>query len=403
MKKSMKRTIPTILILSFCALMSASCEKGLLAGFGNPSSIKLTVSGVMGTKASAITSESIKTEGFNISAYVTDTWNRDVIGNSPDIQSGIFIDPGPYEGPYDENTYPDEYYKLKDIPVYYASGAWWIEGNEDPTAPRFSWVNGVAMNFFSYAPKVAAGRTINKNDSSTDDKYPFSYTTPVTDGVVGPSDCADLIFAFTQHTAAFESDQTNPNYGELKSGYTDKIDIMFHHAMAQIRFCLSTNDGTFNPSYELVSVRLENIKRQGECTFIGSSQTFEWPDADLAKPTDYLQTFNASFLGGTAPSGWTSGTYNKGAFNLFTNTADVLFVIPQSLSECRVRVTLRQGESTTTLTGKLPATTDLSPDVSWGAGKYYTYKISTSGESDKIALCITLADWAERENYIPID
>lgn len=386
--------------------MSSSCEKGLFAGFGDSSAIKLTVSGVMGTKASVITTESIKTDGFNISAYVTDTWKRDVIGNSPDIPAGIFVDAGPYQGPYDEGTYPDDVYKLKDIHVSYDSSRgsepWRIAGNEDYANPKFSWVNGVAMNFFSYAPASADGRTITKEDDSADDRYPFSYTAPTTDGVVCPSDCADLIFAFTQHTATFESDQTNPNYGKLKSGSKSTIDIKFHHALAQIRFCLSTDDDTFNPSYELVSVRLKDINRQGECTFIGSSSTFSWPDTALDKPTDYFQTFNASFLSGTAPSGWTSGSYNSGAYNLFTNTADVLFVIPQSLSECRVSVTLRQGGSTTTLTGRLPATTDLSPNVSWEAGKYYTYKIGTTGKGDSIALNMTLVDWAERENYIPI-
>ena len=389
-------------------LVFASCGKDSLAGFGGQApAIKLKVSGV-DTKASVITTESIKTGGFNISAYVTDNWRRDVIGGSPVVQKGIFIDPGPYQGAYDESTYPDVSYKLKDIHVSYDGSRtdekWRIAGNEDYANHKFSWVNGVPINFFSYAPVSATGRTIKKDDNSTDDKYPFKYMTPTTGGVVGPSDCADLIFAFTQHAATYESDQTSSNYGNLVDGSKDAIDIHFYHALAQIRFCLSTDDGTYDPSYKLVSVRLEDINRQGECSFIGSSHTFNWPSADLAEPTDYLQTFNVSFSGGTAPSGWTLGSYSSGTYNLFTNTSDVLLVIPQSLSECAVEVTIQDGSNPArVLTGKLPATTDLSPDVSWEAGYYYTYKIGTTGEGDKLVLDMTLADWAEREHYIPID
>ncbi len=372
----MRRFFPATAVFCSVVFSLASCGKSSPDCAGHTSAIRLTVSGVKDSKASVITVGSVIEEGFNISAYVT----SDVTGIAP----GIFVDPGSSVGTDNGN-------KLKDILVTYDTSRdnepWRITGNDGAgyAGHKFSWYDGVAMNFFAYAPVSAGGRTITKADNSIDSNYPFTYTTPVRDGVVVPSDCADLVFAFAQHAAEFES---------------DCIDIKFYHALAQIRFCLSTDDGTYDPSYELVSVRLKDIRSKGNCTFNGASHTFDWPSATLDVQKDFLQTFNASFTGST-PSGWTKETKKGSAFNLYTNTGDVLLVIPQSLSECEVEVVVKQGESTFTLSGRLPVTT-AEGGLFWEAGKCYTYKIRTS-EQDKLSLSMTLVDWAEREDYIPID
>lgn len=399
----MKKGKLIIMTLSALALLLASCEKDPVAGRrGSAPAIKLTVDGVYDTKASAIDSVYLQNtlNEFKISAYVTESWRRDRIGGSPVIPAGIYVDPGFYEGPYDESKYPTECDTLKDVTVkYYPSLSpeqWRIAGNEDYDTPAFSWVSGVATNFFAYAPVTVKGtRTISKADNSLDETYPFTYKAQAQgDSVVTSATCEDIIFAYTQHVAAFEADSSKANYGDLIDGSTDKFSLKFYHALAQIRFCVSTDDDTYDSGVTLSYIKLGGVEDKsttpstypgipssGSCVFTGPS-TFTW--SSLADSHIYSQTFNAKFPDPTAasldPSGWTRGTYGSSpSHNLYTCN-DVLFVIPQSLSECVVEVGFEDvatGEKFSQR-GHLPATTSSSTDVSWEAGKYYTYKIKAS-------------------------
>lgn len=415
----MKRIINTIMTLSALALLLASCGKEPMAGKGGSRAIKLTVDGV-DTKASVIDSASLHQalKAFKISAYVTESWRRDRIGGSPLIPAGIYVDPGFYEGPYDESTYPSDDNKLKDVTVTYSSSRseekWRIAGNEDYDTPAFSWVSGVATNFFAYAPVTVNGtRTISKADNSTDANYPFTYAAKVSGDAVTSATCEDIIFAYTQHVASFEADSSKANYGELVDGSTDKFSLKFYHALAQIRFCVDPEDF---PDTKLISAKLVGpkstsdptkyvgIATSGSCNFAGATDTFSW--SSLANRYSYIQTFNGtsgvSFASG-APTGWGSSTYGTNR-TLYTCTGDVLLVIPQILSDCGVEVTIQQtGSSPVLLQGKLPATKSGSTNVSWDAGYYYTYKIGTVGTQEDLSLTMTLVDWAEREHYIPID
>lgn len=392
----MKRIISIPIVLSALALLCASCEKDPMARGSSPA-IKLTVSGIANTKAAVNTLGTLQNDGFNISAYVTDDWKRDVVGGSEDISAGIYIDPGEYEGPYDESTYPTPAgHKLQDVLVTFDDSrdneSWRITGNDGANyaGHQYSWVSGVAMNFFAYAPVEPHGtRTISKADNSVDANYPFTYAAKVSTGKVTSSNCDDLLFAYTQHTATFDADQTSSKYGELISGSSDKFFLKFYHALAQIRFCLSTDDGTYTSTTKLVSIELlgpesattpgsyTGIPSSGSCTFTGPS-SFSWPATNLGAPAAYSQTFNNADFSSSTPTNWVAGTYSPTTGvtkNLYTCTGDVMFVIPQTLSECVVKITVNDGGTNSVITGKLPETVTGSGVVSWEAGKVYTYKI----------------------------
>lgn len=403
------------------ALLLAGCEKEKTTNTGATPAIKVIVGNVE-TKAKVITDhvghpdrtsgfyDFIETSGFKMSAYVTAPWRRDVIGQSPEILAGIYVDPGEYSGPYDESTYPSGGNKLEDVLVTYDSTrdheAWRITGNDnaDYAGHKFSWVNNIQMNFFAYAPVTPKGtRVLPSSTNGTPvaspfTEYVFNYTAKATGGAVVSGDCDDLIFAFNSHTAHFESDNSKPGYGSLVSGSSDTLKLNFHHALAQIRFCVSTDDDTYDPSIKLVSVKLKGVKdpatgaysgisSSGSCTFNGTptnnAARFAW--SSLAEPVEYSQTFNALFADGTGaavtPSGWILGSYGTAPNlkNLYTCTGDVLFILPQTLGDCKIEVTFQQGSDPAfTLEGSLPATDNSSTNVYWEAGKYYTYKIKAS-------------------------
>lgn len=364
-----------------------------MPGKGSSPAIKLTVEGVYDTKASVITTSSLQEEGvFKLSAYVTKSWQRDSVGSSGRINAGIYVDPGQYSGAYDALAASPQ--TLKDVDVNYSTGYkdqyWRIDGNtdDDYANPRFSWVNNVPINFFAYAPKTIKGtRNITKADTSVDTNYPFTYSAKVESGEVTSVNCDDLIFACTTHKASFEDDNENPGFGTLKDGTSDMFSLKFYHALAQIRFCVDPED--FQDT-KLIDIKLLGpesstpstylgIPSSGSCTFAGRTNTFTW--SSLGNPYTYSQTFNGtsgvSFASGApVPStNWVEGTYDTDK-TLYTCVGDVLFVIPQSLSECAVEISIQEGSNPVQiLKGHLPATTSGSTNVSWAPGNYYTYKL----------------------------
>lgn len=366
------------MILSALALLLASCGKESILGRRNPQAIKLTVQGVMDTKASVITTSTLSS--FYLSSYATRSWRKDSIGQSTPLH-----DPGLYVDPVGGS--------LKDIQVTKGSG-WTITGNEDESSPAFSWLNDVAMNFFAYAPSAdptasdAAKGTlaITKADNSLDAYYPFTYAASVvtSTNTVSSGDCDDLLFAYASNKVIYESDNTSADFGNLMSG-SETFNLTFYHALAQIRFCVSTDDGTFNPAISLKSVTLKGVSSaglvaNGNCTFNGSASTFGWTLGTTK--ANYTQTFGGTAgsvtFGTTAPTGWVKGSYTdsgSNTYNLYTCTDDVLFLIPQNPKDCVVDITLNVGGTDTTITGKLKAVDPSNSGKIWEAGKVYTYKI----------------------------
>lgn len=259
------------------------------------------------------------------------------------------------------------------------------------------------MNFFAYAPvSVNGDREIKKDTTGTNSinaDYPFTYAAKATSGVVDASDCDDIVFAFTPHVATFGTDPSQSDYGKTVSGSTDIFDLTFYHALAQIRFCVSTDDDTYDPNIKLCYVKLGGVETSGsfsglvsngKCTFkmtssLDPSDYFTWSAATTPAYAYYLQEFGTSgvsFASGT-PAGWTLGSYGTSpdVHDLYICTGDTFFVIPQTLSNCAVEVGIKEGTGDVQIMkGHLPGTVSGSTDVSWEAGKYYTYKIKAGKE-----------------------
>ncbi len=402
----MKRISSIIMALSASALLLVSCGMEPTAGEGKVSAIKLTVSGV-DTKVSAITTGTINS--FKISSYITGKWRVDQAAPSePEHEAGVYVDP--VGG------------KLSGILVSKTDDEWRIAGNEDYGNPSFSWISGVAMNFFAYAPVSMKGTlTINKAESGTtsiDANYPFEYSSLAnTSDEVTSSNCDDLIFAYTQHTASFGTDPADTDhYGKLIDGSTDKFSLKFYHALAQVRFCVNPADFTdmklvyiklYGPKSTSDPTKYVGIASKGKCTFTGPSTFSDW--TDLSNRYIYSQTFNGDtgvhFSSGVPNDNWSSSTYgtSPNVQTIYTCNGDALLVIPQSLTECVVEVCIKDAASHLQyLKGNLPPTGDTGPVV-WKSGNYYTYKIGTTGSRDELSLNMTLVDWAERESYIPIN
>lgn len=435
------KTSRIFVIAAFCtAVLFTGCEKAKTDGTGGAPAIKVNISRVE-TKAKVTTDkyshstrtsdiyDFIEDNGFNMSAYVTAPWRRDQVGQSPEIAAGLYVDPGQYSGPYNESSYPSGGNKFEDITVTYDSTrdleTWRITGNDAAAYAnhKFSWVNATQMNFFSYAPVTTKGTRVLPSDTTDGtpvttpfEEYSFKYTELAASGDVPSTNCEDLIFAFNAHTATFGGTYGQSDYGKLVSGSTDTLNIKFYHALAQIRFCLSTEDGTYTPTTKLVSVKLKGpestttpgtftgIPSSGTCVFDGTPANnagrFTWTiPADAASYT-YSQSFNASFASST-PTGWEPSEYGAtGAKkNLYICSGDVLFVLPQSLSACAVEITVNDGGADSIITGYLPETVTTATGngpVTWEAGMCYTYKIQASRNIPPLTLLPP--EWIEGGN-----
>lgn len=403
----MKRTITTFLILSAFAFLLASCGKLPMVGSGNGRTIKVKVTGVE-TKVSPTTTSTLTS--FKLSAYATAEYREIQQGPSdPKYSAGIYIDPKSAS-------------TLKDIVVSGSnSTGWTITGNSNANSPTFSWINAIEMRFFAYAPATTATNgtlTIKKLDASYDAAYPFEYSAKATSDEVTSTNCDDIIFAYEHNTAEFEDDATDSNYGKLVNNSKDYINLTFHHALAQIRFCVDPDEWgdlkllyvkLYGPKSTSDPSQYVGLYTKGSCTFDSTaSKMFTW--SSLANRYAYSQTFNGttgvSFSSGLPTGGaWESITYGTGATakTFYTCTGDVLLVVPQGDNYCAVEVCIQDGTSTpVVMKGHLPVTGETGTLVYWDPDMYYTYKIGTTGSRDELGLSMTLVDWDERESYIPI-
>lgn len=329
----------------------AACEKLQTDAGGK---ILCTVN-VASTRGVPVTTASIKTTGFVMDAYAS--------------------------GAYHDNETDTDYSagKYFSKSVTYASSAWSISDS-----PK--WINGVGINFFCHAPQEPAGSlAITKSDEDTSDEMTFNYTAPVP---ATNANTEDLVFAYKSQTVEYESD------GSLKSG-SESVDLTFYHALSQIRFCLSTDDGTFPSDMKLISIVLKGAKQtdgtypgmiaSGSCVYKGSTNIFTWTTG--TEMSNYTQTFGPAVFNSGTPSGWVLGSYVKDSntYNLYTCTGNVLFIIPQDHDNCAVDITMQKGTADSfTVTAKLP---DTDP---WEAGKYYSYKIKAS---KNLSLSLMASDW----------
>ena len=260
------------------------------------------------------------------------------------------------------------------------AGEWRI--SDDPT-----WVAGTNTHFWCWHPVAVSGSRNISTLTKDSRELKFTYTMPVGDGThTTDADVTDdLIFAYSKK-----------NY---KDGDDEYISIRFHHALSQIRFCVSIDDGTFDRNLTIKNITLSGLKNYGSAVFTDTGAagegtgTFVW--SDQTGNATYGQDYNASF-GTSSVAGWNKSTYTKDShtYTLYTCT-DVFFLVPQTLtSKAKAKIVFNDG-----LSDLDPVTVDLGTDE-WQADKYYTYKIKATTLGRDILLSLSLEDWSDRDERI---
>lgn len=293
------------------------------------------------------------------------------------------------------NAYADSAYQDPGTKVSYSAGEYFSglvakhDGTKWNTTEAKYWINGVNLRFWSYAPVTAKGERTITAPGMLASKLSFTYKVPAPNGTSDATDEEDLIFAYNSEIRSFSSD------GTMKGSKSQYVDIHFYHALSQIMFAVSPDDGSFDvDGLEIESIKLANTYDSASCEFNGEAHTFTW--SSYGSKTDYAQTLQAGFK--TLPDGWTAGTYkdSKNEYKLY-NCTNAFFMIPQSVADVKLSVTFKRLSDNTTITK------DITLDGQWQAGKYYKYKISAKTLNNTILFGVTVTEWKEGEINIDVE
>lgn len=345
-------------IILFLAIALFSCTK--MPDGGRLIKVKVTTED---TKGTVITTAGLVSSGaFAMDAYIAEKYIDNSTRPATEYDPGKYIDSGGSAN------------------VVQNAGEWTINGNPN-------WVAYTPTRFWAWHPVTLASGTRSilgpTTDGSTVDfgaeEFAFTYATPTVNGTSDATNATDLIFACYKKT--YDEDRTD-----------ETIVLKFHHALSQVRFCVSTEDGTFDPSLEITSVTITGLKTSGRAMF--SADGFEWSDQD--GEADFGQVYGASFK--TLPAlGWTAGSYPSGGKTYDLHTCqNVFFMIPQTVSESNcMTVAFKYGEKNIIKT--VPIT---NVELEWLADHYYTYKIKATIVGRDIDAAVTLMSWSDRDDTI---
>ncbi len=282
-----------------------------------------------------------------------------------------------------------------------AVGHPWTMGTE------YNWVGESNIYFWSYAPA-----SLGSNFSITSESPSGSETTLAFDYEVKgtPASQEDLILAYNCEKRNFDDSKTTITGGTSSETGTDVndayVNVHFYHALSEISFAVSTDDGTFDTDLVIESITLKNVSGAGSCVFTGPSKDsgFAWtPSTDDADYADFtitgLDTHNFTYLASssTGDDNWAKGSYGAGK-TLFT-TKNLLFMIPQDhsststegLEEAHIIVTFHR------ISNNNDESVRVDLEDKWEPGKYYKYKIGALTVGTKILLDYSLSvnDWVD--------
>lgn len=318
----------------------------------------------MTTRSSALRTHGLEVQGrFVMTAVLSDEY-YDYTANPPQKLG----DAGTYFGNKD---------------VEYHNGSWSI--NDEPV-----WVANIATRFWSHAPKTIEGTRSITTPGATSDDESFTYsfpangqTNPITGDAIDADKMDDIIFAYNQRTYHGPADQT--------------IDITFYHALSQVCFAVSPNDGTFDTTLKIKKIALVGVPSSGSCVFHGTEDEvgdkFTW--SSLGTTKTYTQSYNAAFS--SRPSGWTEGTFEKDSETYKIWTADnSFFCIPHTISTngtlngVQMQITFDDTGDEIVRTVYLDAQDEAT---TWLPGYYYKYKIKAGVLGRKIEVEVELDEW----------
>lgn len=276
----------------------------------------------------------IESNGFVLDAYVD--------GNYSDFNRTPRVD-------YPKGKYIDSYGSTNVT----KSSEWGIAGT-----PK--WVSDVTTQFWAYYPAPASfkGRIDFDTVSEPYSSMRFGYTMPSANGTSdASSNFDDPVFC---HVA------------QVFNGSNETVDMTFHHALAQIRFCVSldsTDPGQCESGYDISKIEICGVKNKGVCTFTGDN-TFSWS----GQTGDYIfgQNLTPVVSDHFTSSDWQThavGSYSGKICNYG------FYVIPQPVSGMSLKVSITNGTKTVVSERDLPASADFAAD------NYYTYKLIIKGDA----------------------
>lgn len=259
------------------------------------------------------------------------------------------------------------------------------------------WLNQVNLHFWCWSPSddaldsAAEGLLSVSMPSAGSNSLSFSYSMPESVDGNDASNQKDIVFAGNSESRTFGGDGGITGHSSSNAKYSrndNEVDIVFHHALSEICFAVSPDDGSFDTeAIGIDKVTLSNIHGSGNCTFTLPS-TFNWSVSGTDK--QYSQNYDATF--GTLPSGWTSGTFkdNGGDSHLIYTCSNAFLVIPQTLSGAVLSVTFRRLDDDSTIVKEKVLDND-----TWRAGEYYKYKIGAKNLGHDIDFSAMVMDWEE--------
>lgn len=358
-----------LFLLTFFLVALMSCEKPDRPGQGKKINVRVSAAD---TKGTVTTTDGLKASGaFSMMACVSDDYVKEET-------EGVYttITGGPY---FSGNGN-----------VTLSSTGWVISG-------EYKWVADVYTHFWAWHPVTVSGRSIDVPVMDTPvtggDKYPytgeltFSYTTPAVNGTADADNAVDILFAYTNKKYTGDNGES--------------IDLTFHHALSQVRFCVSTDDGTFDKSLIIKNISISNLATSGNASFKEDEYTWD----NLSGSNVFGQDYNADFSTSTV-AGWTKGTYTdkKGtpettddvSHTLYT-CENVFFMIPQKVTSSNEMTVVFDYKGVTTT--KTVPIADTTGDV-WMSDHYYTYKIKATTVGRDIDLSVSLVGWTNRKEEI---
>ncbi len=275
--------------------------------------------------------------------------------------------------------------------VKYDGSSWKTYNASGATQTDYMWLSNVGIHFWSYFPTSlgtstgSAVRTITAPEPESD-VLTFTYSQPAASAGSDATNQQDILFAGNKESRKFNAAGkiTDVLTGSALTADKNDINIKFYHALSEIRFAVSTDDDTFDPSLTITNVAILNAAGSGSCEFTLPS-TFEWSDLD--NRCDYSQDYGT--LPSETNSEWNVGSYTNSSSiekNLYTNLNPFYLIPEDDLSSLSIEVTFKNGSGSTF------TKTVTIPNTSWEAGKYYTYKIAAK-LSTSLSMSLSLLDW----------
>ena len=356
------------------------------------------------SKASALTVDGLKTSPgkFIMEAYV----DRDVFNDASGAHVNTRVG----------NAYFGPTSKLEEN-VEFDGSSWNLSywDPKNPSATPCYWVSSEGnMSFWSWVKpqKGLSDIAIDRSSSALylssphiDEvkgvKMVFDYSLPAPAAETNPSATSfsdasnqeDLVFSYWEDAL----ENTTPDADEPTYPEEQEVWVHFYHALAQIRFAFSNDDGSFENGLQIKSIAISEVASGGTCTFWGNlamnefvkfekqssnagrdvASLFEWTNLKANKT--YRQDYGITVSTGTSEyAGWAKGSYEKESVthNLFT-CQNVFMMIPQALtSGACVRLTVIDSSKPEGQQEK-EFVSYLKPlGAVWEAGMYYTYKLN---------------------------